>query len=168
MANEVTSHTFTAGNPDNYAVTYVDGELTMSKADIEITVTAPTTSWTYDGLVHSDDNYVVTGTLLNGDEITVVITGSITDAGSVANVVSSVTITNGTEDVTGNYTINKVNGTLTVDKKAVTVTADSKNFTYDGNAHTESGYAVAGLVGTDRSEERRVGKECRSRWSPDH
>ena len=21
---------------------------------------------------------------------------------------------------------------------------------------------------TDRSEERRVGKECRSRWSPDH
>ena len=37
---------------------------------------------------------------------------------------------------------------------------------------------VAGCVGTDmaaffqglmdRSEERRVGKECRSRWSPDH
>jgi len=23
-------------------------------------------------------------------------------------------------------------------------------------------------VGTTRSEERRVGKECRSRWSPDH
>src|SRR3712207_9280871 len=24
------------------------------------------------------------------------------------------------------------------------------------------------LVARDRSEERRVGKECRSRWSPDH
>ena len=24
------------------------------------------------------------------------------------------------------------------------------------------------LVGEDRSEERRVGKECRSRWSPYH
>ena len=24
------------------------------------------------------------------------------------------------------------------------------------------------LVDTDRSEERRVGKECRSRWSPYH
>ena len=24
------------------------------------------------------------------------------------------------------------------------------------------------LVATSRSEERRVGKECRSRWSPDH
>mgnify|MGYP002266213677 CR=1 FL=1 len=26
----------------------------------------------------------------------------------------------------------------------------------------------AELVQDDRSEERRVGKECRSRWSPDH
>src|SRR3712207_6365389 len=25
-----------------------------------------------------------------------------------------------------------------------------------------------GVVGVARSEERRVGKECRSRWSPDH
>ena len=27
---------------------------------------------------------------------------------------------------------------------------------------------VAGFYATDRSEERRVGKECRSRWSPYH
>src|SRR5439155_3385974 len=26
----------------------------------------------------------------------------------------------------------------------------------------------AGAAGVNRSEERRVGKECRSRWSPDH
>src|SRR5206468_7644461 len=25
-----------------------------------------------------------------------------------------------------------------------------------------------GVTSTDRSEERRVGKECRSRWSPEH
>ena len=25
-----------------------------------------------------------------------------------------------------------------------------------------------GLIGENRSEERRVGKECRSRWSPYH
>src|SRR5256885_9711436 len=34
------------------------------------------------------------------------------------------------------------------------------------------GYPAAGnsvdFALTDRSEERRVGKECRSRWSPDH
>jgi len=29
-------------------------------------------------------------------------------------------------------------------------------------------YARAGLASTARSEERRVGKECRSRWSPYH
>src|SRR5688572_21242989 len=28
--------------------------------------------------------------------------------------------------------------------------------------------AVALSIGVARSEERRVGKECRSRWSPDH
>ena len=27
---------------------------------------------------------------------------------------------------------------------------------------------VLGIVKTSRSEERRVGKECRSRWSPYH
>ena len=27
---------------------------------------------------------------------------------------------------------------------------------------------LAGFVSTTRSEERRVGKECRSRWSPYH
>src|SRR5438034_710257 len=27
---------------------------------------------------------------------------------------------------------------------------------------------IVGLKGQERSEERRVGKECRSRWSPDH
>ena len=29
-------------------------------------------------------------------------------------------------------------------------------------------YDAAPLAGTARSEERRVGKECRSRWSPYH
>ena len=33
--------------------------------------------------------------------------------------------------------------------------------------HTDKPYTI-GSVGTTRSEERRVGKECRSRWSPYH
>ena len=28
--------------------------------------------------------------------------------------------------------------------------------------------SLAAVIGTTRSEERRVGKECRSRWSPYH
>ena len=38
-------------------------------------------------------------------------------------------------------------------------------------AGTIAGAGAAGLataIGTSRSEERRVGKECRSRWSPYH
>ena len=31
-----------------------------------------------------------------------------------------------------------------------------------------SGQAQAWIIGQVRSEERRVGKECRSRWSPYH
>src|SRR5256885_12270229 len=38
------------------------------------------------------------------------------------------------------------------------------------SAHTDLWYGVtkAGIVSFTRSEERRVGKECRSRWSPYH
>ena len=35
-------------------------------------------------------------------------------------------------------------------------------------SYIESGESAAVFVARDRSEERRVGKECRSRWSPYH
>src|SRR3712207_8175625 len=35
-------------------------------------------------------------------------------------------------------------------------------------ANRVKGVVVAGLARCNRSEERRVGKECRSRWSPYH
>src|SRR2546422_602643 len=37
---------------------------------------------------------------------------------------------------------------------------------FDGVIHVE--VLGRGLLACDRSEERRVGKECRSRWSPYH
>ena len=36
------------------------------------------------------------------------------------------------------------------------------------HTHNDSGTADAGAMAAVRSEERRVGKECRSRWSPYH
>ena len=41
------------------------------------------------------------------------------------------------------------------------VAADIENYTIQSGD-------MLGLVGNNRSEERRVGKECRSRWSPYH
>src|SRR2546430_4276539 len=37
-----------------------------------------------------------------------------------------------------------------------------------GRAHLTHGEVIAALVANRLSEERRVGKECRSRWSPYH
>ena len=52
-----------------------------------------------------------------------------------------------------------------------TVSADHGNGHDLGPAVVDVGTVDVGTVdvGTvDRSEERRVGKECRSRWAPDH
>src|SRR2546430_17734958 len=37
-----------------------------------------------------------------------------------------------------------------------------------GTSQLRAGRSLAGLCGSARSEERRVGEECRSRWSPYH
>src|ERR1017187_10606972 len=56
-------------------------------------------------------------------------------------------------------------GTLIVSPIALIVTAVSNTKTYAG---TTSAAATPALTSGTRSEERRVGKECRSRWSPYH
>ena len=38
----------------------------------------------------------------------------------------------------------------------------------EGNVVVSNGRRMAKAVCPERSEERRVGKECRSRWSPYH
>ena len=43
-----------------------------------------------------------------------------------------------------------------------------RNAGVDWNAVDDVVYGCANQAGEDRSEERRVGKECRSRWSPYH
>ncbi|MEA4911238.1 MAG: MBG domain-containing protein, partial [Oscillospiraceae bacterium] len=49
----------------------------------------------------------------------------------------------------GNYTVTYKTGTLTITAKTVTVTAKSEAFKYDGAAHSNAGYDVVGLVGSD-------------------
>ena len=43
-------------------------------------------------------------------------------------------------------------------------------FTKEFNARTadQAGMIIPVVISAERSEERRVGKECRSRWSPYH
>ena len=69
----------------------------------------------------------------------------------------------------GSITVNPNGGTAYLGATYVdrqTVLSVTKNVTlYDA---TRTGYKFYGWDKTYRSEERRVGKECRSRWSPYH
>ena len=52
---------------------------------------------------------------------------------------------------------------------AVALTAHALHKAVFADPVSESGAGVLNAaIGVDRSEERRVGKECRSRWSPYH
>src|SRR2546430_7834164 len=66
----------------------------------------------------------------------------------------------------GDYYLRKREGAL---GDAVSSSADSVKFS---RQQLEQGqidmFTVLRLTGENRSEERRVGKECRSRWSPYH
>ena len=154
VTNELTSYEFTSGTADNYTVTTVDGELTMAVADKEITITAASQAWTYDGSAHSNDTVKVTsGTLFPGDSLVATTTDSVKNVSETAvgnnPIAEGYKIMHGTVDVTANYVITANAGTLTINPTPVTVTANSEEFTYDGNAHSNSGYEVIGLVGND-------------------
>ena len=49
-----------------------------------------------------------------------------------------------------------------------TISRHIKNIFEEGELQRISVVANFATTATDRSEERRVGKECRSRWSPYH
>ena len=112
----------------------------------QVRVEANTEHFPYTGDPHTDNGYVLTSStsfvtsgtsgtpvnLPNNDKLTAVITGTITNAGSVPNVVDNVTIMRGTEDMTEYYVITKVNGTLTVDKTDLVLIDSVFSKIYDG------------------------------------
>ena len=46
--------------------------------------------------------------------------------------------------------------------------AQDKQIPFQNTIKVEAGDSHADIIAKARSEERRVGKECRSRWSPYH
>ncbi|MBR5942645.1 MAG: InlB B-repeat-containing protein, partial [Clostridia bacterium] len=101
-----------------------------------ITIKAKSKSWPYDGADHSLDEWEITaGSLLADDKLTVVITGSVHDVADTTegnNVVTSVTVKRGDDDVTEYYTITTENGTLTIEPKPLTIYTPSAEKYYDG------------------------------------
>lgn len=118
---------------NNYVVNVVAGDLKVTKRPI--TVSANSIDVTYDGNSHSDPGFTYsTKTAENPDEglldvhkITATVTGSITDAGSVANVISDIKILNKADDVSvaSNYEITPKNGVLKVNAAPATITINN-------------------------------------------
>ena len=153
---------------NDYAITTVKGTLTVMKNATEITVTAKSGSWVYDGQSHALHEYEATnlGVLQAGDALEVTFSdASVVETpldgpdgnGVVANVITGVrVIRGGTEDVTANYTLAPYNGTLTVTRRPVTLTSKSDTKVYDGEPLTAHEVTVGGdgFVGEGREQER--------------
>ena len=111
----------------------------------KLTIKADDANKVYDGTpLTKATASVVSGKLSNGDEVVAVTSGSITDFGSTSNVLDSIKIMHGDEDVTDNYLIKKLPGTLTINKRAVTLTSATDHKIYDGTALTNHNVAVSG------------------------
>ncbi|TFZ39953.1 VWA domain-containing protein [Soehngenia longivitae] len=81
----------------------------------DISIQSQSANKVYDGTPLTKNEFtIINGELVEGEEITVVITGSQTSVGSSKNTIDSISIKSGDTDVTENYNITKVEGTLTV------------------------------------------------------
>ncbi|MBB6239669.1 gliding motility-associated-like protein [Pedobacter sp. AK013] len=123
---------------NNYAITYQDGSLTITKA--ELTITAETKSKVY-GDVDPSLTYTSSG-LIGNDAVT----GALTRA--TGENVGTYAISQGTLLAGNNYSIIYVPATLTITNKVLTITAQAKSKVY-GEIDPSLTYTSSGLVGTD-------------------
>ena len=93
-SSHITGHTLAEGtDAANYTITYKDGQLTVTQAQIALTITADSSSKIYDGTALTDSGYTSTGTLAAHDILSsVAVAGTQTDAGSSANTPSGAVI----------------------------------------------------------------------------
>ena len=132
---------------DNFDVTFhiIDGYVNINPRS-SITITTESAEKKYDGTPLSNTTYTYTdGVLIEGDVLSVVMNSNITDAGVVANSVSSYNVMRGSLDVTNCYVFNPVvEGVLRVLPRVIRVqTADSLKG-YDGTPLTNPRYWVIG------------------------
>ncbi len=145
VGNVVNAFSYTL-NPgtleDNYEITKSEGTLTITR-HAGITVTADSNRKDYDGTPLTDGGYQITGTLAQGDSISVTISGSQTTVGYSANTVTEVKITRDGADVADQYQfVNRVNGTLTV----VTRSLVNEDFSFTPDSHVYTGSAITGTL----------------------
>ena len=126
----------------NYDITYVYGTLTLAPRDI--TIQTRDADKVYDGTSLYDATIVIADKMQLVTEHTVIGVNnvSITNAGSVSNLINFIIKDNFGYVVTDNYNITPVYGTLTVNKRPIVVTTSTSSFTFDGTYHSDNGYVT--------------------------
>ncbi len=127
----------------NYAITFVNGTLTVNQAPLTITADnkeveygeeAPAFTASYSGWKNADDATVVSGLTFTSEYLVT------SNVGTYAIVPANATATN--------YAISYVNGTLTVNQAPLTITAEDKYMFY-GNEVPEFTATYAGWKNAD-------------------
>ncbi|MEE1945232.1 MBG domain-containing protein [Pedobacter sp. KR3-3] len=139
-AKNVGSYFITPGGytSGNYAITYQDGSLTITKATLSLTADAKTKVY---GTADPALTYTSSG-LINGDAFT----GAL--ARATGENVGAYIINQGTLTAGNNYTISYVQANLTISNKTLSIVAQAKTKIY-GDADPALTYISSGLVGTD-------------------
>ena len=135
-------------NFSNVQFTVTDGELTITKRNVVLT--SATASKSYDGTPLTNSEVTVTGDgFASGEGADYHVTGSQTAAGSTPNTFAEPAYTLYDNTKAKNYNITTRKGTLTVtandSEVVVTIREHGDTVTYDGTAHTVSGYDVVSI-----------------------
>lgn len=131
-------------NFTNVEFVVTDGWLRITPLDA-LVITANDATKPYDGKPLTESGFTYVGKLNKGDTIEAVVEGTITDAGTAANVVTSYKIMHGDVDVTAGYGEAALeNGTLTVTPRSVIMTSANAEKPYDGTPLTNNTVTVTG------------------------
>ncbi len=139
----LTAEDFTNKSKNFSKVTFVVTDGYVKITPRAVTLTSETAGKTYDGTALEKPVVTVGGDgFVEGQVTEIKATGSVTNAGSVAN---TITFTPNKETFKdGNYAITKTEGTLTIAKRSVLITSQSATKTYDGSALTRPAVTITG------------------------
>ena len=115
-----------------YSINFEVGDLEVTARPL--LVYTPSSSKIYDGLGLSNTEYTIdeTTSLIDGHQVIISASSTITNVGNIENVVAIDICDSNDEKVTDNYAISYVVGTLEVTPKTIKITSGSSDKTYDG------------------------------------
>ena len=109
-----------------------------------LNITTASSTYTYDGFEHKNEDYTYSGQLIGDDHLVVTSSAVIQKAGNVRNELSF-KVLNGYSDNSSNYNINVNYGTLTINKKDISIETSNFETIYNGTSQNYNDYNQSGL-----------------------